>query len=240
MRWGCSKVPTRPCAGRAVLIDAHYDHLGRQNGYVYAGANDNASGTVAVMELARMFAASGTRPRRSLLFVVFGSEEQVMLGSYYYVAHPLRPLATTRAVLNLDMIARDEAQIPQSQGVLDIPPDTTNEINVVGGFYSPDLYKAIVHANDRTHLQISTKHDREHVLNTLYRCDHLPFLMHGVPAVWIFGGFHPGYHEPSDTVANLNFTKLQKVVQMTYGSARTIADADRPPRFEAAPRHTGP
>jgi len=88
-----------------VLLTAHYDHLGVQNGRVYRGANDNASGTVAVMELARMFAQSAPRPKRSLLFVVFGSEEEIMLGSFYYTAHPLRPLAGTRAVVNLDMIA---------------------------------------------------------------------------------------------------------------------------------------
>src|ERR1019366_10154737 len=88
-----------------ILITAHDDHLGVQNGHIYPGANDNASGTVAVMELARLFAGGDVHPRRSLLFVVFGSEEEGLLGSYYYVAHPLRPLATTRAVLNLDMIA---------------------------------------------------------------------------------------------------------------------------------------
>ncbi|HEY3836849.1 MAG TPA: M28 family peptidase, partial [Bryobacteraceae bacterium] len=95
-----------------IMITAHYDHLGVQNGHLYPGANDNASGSVAVMELARLFARGRMHPRRSLLFIVFGSEEEGLLGSYYYVANPLRPLATTRAVLNLDMIARDEAHIP--------------------------------------------------------------------------------------------------------------------------------
>src|SRR5262249_23580821 len=109
-----------------ILITGHYDHLGVQNGHLYPGANDNASASVAVMELARLFARAHVHPRRSLMFVVFGSEEQGLLGSYYYVAHPLRPLATTRAVLNLDMIARDEAHIPQSQGVVEIPGDTRN------------------------------------------------------------------------------------------------------------------
>src|SRR3954471_2946586 len=104
-----------------ILFTAHYDHLGIQNAYLYAGANDNASGTVAVMELARLFAAAPIRPKRSLLFVVFGSEEQLMMGSFFYTAHPLRPLDTTRAVLNLDMIGRDEQHIPQSEGVLEIP-----------------------------------------------------------------------------------------------------------------------
>ena len=210
--------------GETVLLTAHYDHLGLQRGRVYAGANDNASGTAGVMELARWFGGEKTRPRRSLLFAVFGSEEEGLLGSYYYVAHPARPLATTRAVLNLDMIARDEAHIPQSQGVLEIRPDTRNEINLVGVFYNPGLLASIQKANAATKFEISTKFDRDHDLNALWRCDHFPFLLHDVPAVWIFGGWHPGYHEPSDTVDQLNFSKLDKVVRLTYEAAKAIAD----------------
>jgi Zn-dependent M28 family amino/carboxypeptidase len=187
------------------------------------------------MELARLFAADSARPRRSVLLIVFGSEEEGLLGSYYYVEHPLRPLETTRAVLNLDMIARDEAHIPQSRGVLEIPADTSNEINLVGAFYSPELREAIVNANRKTGLELSDKFDRDHDLNTLFRCDHFPFLLHDVPAVWLFGGFHPGYHEPSDTVEKLNFPKMEKVVRLTYEAARSIADSDKTPRFVVKP-----
>jgi Zn-dependent M28 family amino/carboxypeptidase len=208
-----------------VILNAHYDHLGVQRGRLYAGANDNASGTAGVLELARWFAGEKTRPRRSLLFVVFGSEEEGLLGSYYYVAHPARALQTTRAVLNLDMIARDEAHIPQSQGVLDIRPDTRNEINLLGVFNHPALLAAIQKANAATQLEISTKFDRDHDLNALWRCDHFPFLLHDVPAVWIFGGWHPGYHEPSDTVDQLNFRKMEKVLRLTHESAKAIADS---------------
>jgi Zn-dependent M28 family amino/carboxypeptidase len=217
-----------------VMLTAHYDHLGVHNGRVYPGANDNASGTAGVMELARMFAANPPRPRRNLLFVVFGSEEEGLLGSYYYAAHPLRPLATTRAVLNLDMIARNEAHIPQSRGVVEIPTDTTNEINLVGVFHSRDLRDAIENANQKTGLQISAKFDRDHDLNALFRCDHFPFLVHDVPAVWFFGGWHPGYHEPSDTVDQLDFPKLEKVLRLAYWTARLVADSSAPPRFIAA------
>ena len=154
-----------------ILITAHYDHLGVRNGRVYPGANDNASGTVAVMELARLFAASGKRPKRSVLFLVFGPEEELMLGSFYYTAHPLRPLAGTRAVLNLDMIGRDEAHIPQSEGVLQIPADTRNGLNLVGTYYSPDLLAIIERENRSVGLALDTKFDRDHLLNALFRCD---------------------------------------------------------------------
>ncbi len=219
-----------------VMITAHYDHLGVHNGRVYPGANDNASGTVGVMELARLFAESPQRRRRSLLFVVFGSEEQLMLGSFYYTEHPLRPLEKTRAVLNLDMIGRDEAHIPQSEGVLEIPADTSNRINLVGANYSAELTAVIESADRGIGLGLDTKFDHDHLLNALFRCDHLPFLMAGVPAVWIFGGFHPGYHEPSDTVEKLNFPKMERVIRLTYRAATDIANADVPPRFEPMKR----
>jgi hypothetical protein len=214
-----------------ILLTAHYDHLGIQNGHLYPGANDNASGTVAVMELARLFAATATRPKRSLLFLVFGSEEQLMMGSFYYTAHPLRPLAGTRAVLNLDMIARNEQHIPQSEGVLQIPADTSNSLNLVGAYYSADLLSILERANRKTGLKLDTKFDRDHRLNALFRCDHLPFLLAGVPAVWLFGGFHPGYHEPSDTVDKLNFAQMEKVIQLAYAAALDVANAPAPPRF---------
>lgn len=227
---------TGELAKETVIVSAHYDHLGVRHGEVYRGANDNASGTVAVMELARMFAASGVRPKRSVLFIVFGSEEEGLLGSFYYTAHPLLPLETTRAVVNLDMIARDEAHIPQSRGVLEIPADTTNELNLVGTYYSPDLRQALVDANRHTRLELSTKFDRDHDLNVLYRCDHFPFLASGVPAVWLFGGFHPGYHEPVDTVDRLDFPKLEKVVQLAYWTVTSIASGERTPHFSPAGR----
>jgi hypothetical protein len=222
-----------------VMITAHYDHLGVQNGHLYPGANDNASGSVAVMELARLFAQSRVHARRSLMFVVFGSEEEGLLGSYYYVAHPLRPLATTRAVINLDMIARDEAHIPQSQGVVEIPADTRNQVNLVGAFYSRELESVIRKADEKVGLDITTKFDHDHDLNVLFRCDHFPFLLHDVPAVWIFGGFHPGYHEPSDTIDQLDFPKLDKVVRLAYESTMSLANAPSTPRFklESASSH---
>jgi hypothetical protein len=230
---------------QTVLVSAHYDHLGARNGNIYRGANDNGSGAAAVLELARAFAgtqagrqADGGRqpsapgPKRTILFVAFGSEEEGLLGSYYYAAHPLRPLAGT-VVVNLDMIGRDEAHIPQSEGVLDIPADTSNEVNLVGIFYSPELREVIRRENGKVGLTINEKFDRDHALNALFRCDHLPFLLHDVPAVWLFGGFHPGYHEPSDTVERLNFAKLMKIAGLTYLTAEELAGAPSLPRFSA-------
>ena len=86
---------------------------------------------------------------------------------------------------------------------------------------------------DAVGLTLDTKFDRDHTLNALFRCDHLPFLLAEVPAIWLFGGFHPGYHEPSDTVEKLNFTKMEKVIQLAYAAALELANAPTPPRFSA-------
>ena len=215
-----------------VMLSAHYDHLGIQKGHLYPGANDNASGTVGVLELARLFAESSNRPKRSILFVIFGSEEQGMIGSFYYRAHPLRPLATTRAVINLDMIGRDEAHIAQDENTLQIPADTSNLIDLVGTFYSPDLRSDLIAANKNIGLTLDTKQDADHTLNTLFRCDHLPFLIAHIPAVWLFGGFHPGYHEPSDTMDRLNYLKIAKVISLAYAASAYIGNEAQPPRFD--------
>jgi Zn-dependent M28 family amino/carboxypeptidase len=180
-----------------------------------------------MLEAARLLAAK--RPARSVLFVSFGSEEQLMLGSYYYVAHPLRPLAATRAVLNLDMVGRPEAHTPESDGAYDVTAGGSNQLNVVGGAFAPTLAPVLARAAAQAGMTLSDKFDRDSSMRALFRCDHLPFLQAGVPAVWLFGGFHPGYHEPSDTVDQLDFDKLEKVLALTVTAARTLGDADRSP-----------
>ena len=212
-----------------ILVTAHYDHLGVQNGKLYPGANDNASGIAALLEVARVI--TGERLPRSVLFVSFGSEEQLMLGSYYYVAHPLRPLETTRAVLNLDMIGRDEAHTPESAGAYEVTAGRSDQLNLVGASFSPDLAATLEREARRTGVTLSDKFDRDSSMRALFRCDHLPFLQKGIPAVWLFGGFHPGYHEPSDTIDQLDFDKMERTVRLAAAEVRALAHTAEPPRF---------
>ncbi len=212
-----------------ILVGAHYDHLGLQNGRLYAGANDNASGVAGMLEVARLVAQ---RPLpRSVLFVAFGSEEQLMLGSYHYVAHPLRPLETTVAVLNLDMIGRNEEHTPESLGAYELTAATPDQLNLVGAVFSRDLETVLATEAPGAGLTLSTKFDRDFHMRALFRCDHLPFLQKGVPAVWLFGGFHPGYHEPADTIDRLDFEKMARVVRLTVGAVGALAVAPAAPRF---------
>jgi Zn-dependent M28 family amino/carboxypeptidase len=221
-----------------VLVTSHYDHLGIQNGKRYPGANDNGSGTVAMVEVARQLADA--RLGRTVLFVSFGSEEQLMLGSYHYVANPLRPLATTRAVLNLDMIGRNEEHTPDSVGAYDITAGRSDQLNLVGAAYSPELAELLHRTATRGGMTLSDKFDRDSSMRTLFRCDHLPFLQKGVPAIWLFGGFHPGYHEPVDTVDLLDFDKMSRVVRLTADAVRALASTPTPPRFRYRPAAAGP
>ena len=214
-----------------VILAAHYDHLGSVGDKYFPGANDNASGAAAVMELARSLAASRIRPRRSILFAVFGSEEEGTLGSFHYIRHPLRPLEGTVAVLDLDMIGRNETPGPETDGRWRVPPDTANSLDPVGTQFSPELRRLMEAANRRVGLKLDFRLDADHSLEILQRCDHYPFALAHIPSVWLFGGFHPEYHEITDTVDRLNFTKMLKVAQLTMRLAWELANQDGRPKF---------
>lgn len=216
-----------------IILSGHYDHDGMRNGQIFHGADDNGSGTVGVIELARAFAANPAKPKRSLVFVVFAAEERGLLGSYYYAAHPLRPLDTTRAVINFDMIGRNEAASAQTEGLMKIGSDTSNELNLIGTVNSPD-YRAVVEREDEVvGLHLNYKWDDDAALNVFQRSDQFPFAVHDIPAIWWFTGFHPDYHQPTDTVEKINFVKMEKIVRLAYLSAWVFADESSVPRFSA-------
>jgi Zn-dependent M28 family amino/carboxypeptidase len=190
---------------------------------------------VGVVELAHAFAKNPFQPRRSLLFVVFAAEERGLLGSYYYLQHPLRPLETTRAVINFDMIGRNETPSDQTQGLSEIAPDTSNELNLVGAKYSPDFRAAVEHANSRIGLNLNYKWDDDAALNIFFRSDQFPFVLCDIPAFWFFTGFHPDYHQGDRHGRPHNFAKMEKIVRLAYLTGWSLADAPTPPRFIANP-----
>jgi Zn-dependent M28 family amino/carboxypeptidase len=154
-----------------------------------------------------------------------------MLGSYYYVSHPLRPLDRTIAAINLDMIGRNEEHTAESVGAYDVTAAGRNQLNLVGAVFSPDLERVLMKEASAAGLALSSKFDRDSSMRTLFRCDHLPFLQKGIPAVWLFGGFHPGYHEPVDTVDRLDFEKLANAVRLTVSSVQALGAGAAVPRF---------
>ena len=227
-------------AAETIIISAHHDHDGASPGAggkldIWHGADDNGSGTVGVVELAHAFAANPLRPKRSILFVVFAAEERGLLGSYYMAAHPLRPLATTRAMINFDMIGRDEAKSDQTDGLIDIPADTGNRLNLIGAAYSPDFRNTVVAANRLVGLTLDDRFDHENALNTFFRSDQFPFVLHDIPAFWFFTGFHPDYHHTTDTPDKIDYPKMLKILQLSYLSAWEFANQSGYPRFVADP-----
>ena len=213
-----------------IVFSGHFDHEGAGPAGIYHGADDNGSGTVGVVALAQAFAANPVKPRRSLLFIVFAAEERGLLGSYYYVSHPLRPLAGTRAQINFDMIGRNEAADPRV--ITEISSDTTNQFGLIGTHYSPDYRETVERQNKTVGLDITYKWDLDAYNGVLFRSDQYPFLLHDIPAVWWFTGFHPDYHQVTDTVEKINFEKMAKIVKLAYLSGFEFADAQNAPRLE--------
>jgi Peptidase family M28/PA domain len=222
-------------AGETIIISGHHDHDGQSGKDIWHGADDNGSGTVGVVELAHAFASNAARPKRSILFVVFASEERGLLGSYYMADHPLRPLATTRAMINFDMIGRNETASPQTEGLIEIPSDTTNRLNLIGALYSPDYDRVVKEENKSVGLVLDDRFDHESALNVFFRSDQFPFVLHDVPAFWWFTGFHPDYHHTTDTAEKINYSKMTKILQLAYLTAWRFGDAAAGPKFVPNP-----
>lgn len=221
--------PDQPAGG----VDEHGNPIapGPKCMHIWHGADDNGSGTVGVVNLARAFAANPERPKRSILFVVFAAEERGLLGSYYMAQHPLRPLATTRAQINFDMIGRDEKPSRQTDGLIDIPPDTSNRLNLIGALYSPDYDAIVKQENAHVGLTLDDRFDHDSVLNVFFRSDQFPFVLHDVPAFWWFTGFHPDYHHITDTVEKIDFPKMKKILDLAYLTAWRFGDDATTPKF---------
>ena len=224
-----------------IIISAHHDHDGMSGNEIWHGADDNGSGTVGVVALAHAFAANakatnGIRPKRSILFVVFASEERGLLGAFHMAAHPLRPLETTRAMINFDMIGRNEEESEQTKGLLSIPADTTNRLNLIGALYSPAYQHTVEQNNKYIGLDLDDRFDHEAALNVFFRSDQFPFVLHNIPAFWWFTGFHPDYHHTTDTADRINYVKMAKILRLAYLTAFDFAADSPAPKFRESPQ----
>ena len=223
-----------------VLITAHHDHDGASGNEIWHGADDNGSGTVGVVALAHAYAANletprGEKPKRSILFVVFAAEERGLLGSFYMAAHPVRPLDTARAMINFDMIGRDETESNQTRGLINVPADTTNRLNLIGGLYSPDYKRVVETENKYVGLDLDDRFDHDAALNIFFRSDQFPFVLHDIPAFWWFTGFHPDYHQTSDTADRIDYVKMTKILRLAYLTGFAFANDPIPPKFVENP-----
>ena len=209
-----------------LIITAHYDHVGvKPNGegdLIHNGADDDGSGTVAVMELAKVFAQAkreGKGPRRSILFMLVTAEEKGLLGSDYYTQNPVFPLEKTVVNLNIDMIGRRDPQHSNSDPY----------VYVIGADkLSTELNEISEETNKRyTNLIFDyTYNDVNHPDRLYYRSDHWNFAKKNIPIIFYFDGIHEDYHKPSDEIEKIEFDLLTKRTQCIFYTAWEIANRD--------------
>lgn len=199
-----------------VVVGAHYDHVGSIRGglrlfkkdSIWNGADDNASGTSALLEIAKILGDPKFRSKRTLVLIAFAGEEYGLIGSSYYAAHPSFPLTKTVAMLNMDMIGRND----------------TRDLYVCGTKYSKNLSALLDQSNRSFRLQKTEAF--------LSRSDQYSFYRKGIPVLFFSSGMHRDYHEVSDESGKINFEKIQKVAQLVYRILKKTADQSEKPDFK--------
>ena len=209
-----------------IVITSHYDHIGKkphgQGDLINNGADDDGSGTVAVLQLATVFAQAkkdGNGPRRSILFMTVAGEENGLLGSEYYTQYPVYPLENTVVNLNIDMIGRRDEQHKES------PP----YVYVIGADkLSTALHELSESVNEKfTKLVFDyTYNDENHPARLYYRSDHWNFAQKNIPIIFYFDGIHEDYHQPSDEVDKIEFDLLTLRSKCIFYTAWEIANRE--------------
>lgn len=206
-----------------LVISAHYDHVGTKNGAIFNGADDDGSGTVALLEIAQAFQIAkkeGHGPKRSILFLHVTGEEHGLLGSKFYSENPIFPLTSTIADINIDMIGRR-----------DNDHSNANYVYVIGANrLSSDLDSICTKVNKYTHLDLDYKYNDPADPNHFYqRSDHYNFAKHGIPSVFLFNGTHADYHQKTDTPEKIEYDALTKRAQYAFNIAWELANRENRP-----------
>ncbi len=205
-----------------IVISAHFDHLGMNGDEIYYGADDDGSGTVAILEIAQAFqeaVTEGNGPKRSILFLHVTGEEKGLLGSKYYTNFPVFPLENTVTNLNIDMIGR----------VDDTHTNNPNFVYLIGSDkLSAELHNLSEEINIRfTQLDLDYTYNDENDPNRFYyRSDHYNFAKNNIPIIFYFNGTHQDYHRISDTPDKINYEVLAKRAQLIFYTAWEIANRE--------------
>jgi Zn-dependent M28 family amino/carboxypeptidase len=206
-----------------IVISAHYDHLGVKGKKVYNGADDDGSGTVALLEIAQAFAEAkraGYGPRRTIVFIAFTGEEKGLLGSKFYVSNPTYPLEKTVCNLNIDMVGRiDKAH-----------EKDTNYVYIIGS----DMLSTQLHALNEKANELYGKLGLDYKYNDpkdknrfYYRSDHYNFAKNNIPVIFYFNGVHEDYHRDTDEIHKINFWMLEKRARLVFYTAWLVANQEK-------------
>jgi aminopeptidase YwaD len=221
----------------AIIVGAHYDHLGRggegslapRSGEIHHGADDNASGTAGVLELARLFTSQRPRPKRTIVFMCFSGEEEGLLGSSYYVNHPIVPLANTIAMINMDMIGRMKARklIIGGVGTAKEWRDLigTGAIRLAGA--SDSVLPVSGNSRPASTLEPTKTFDLTLQEDGYGPSDHSSFYSKQIPVLFFWTGTHNDYHKPSDTFDKINYTDEARVLSLVARIVRDLDNADK-------------
>ena len=209
-----------------LIITAHYDHLGKKDTSIYNGADDNASGTSAILEIAEAFMKAKkdyVGPRRSVLIMAVSGEEKGLLGSKYYTENPIYSLEKTIANLNVDMIGRIDKHHKNGDYIYLIGSDRL----------STELHNISEEVN-RKHFNLEldyTFNDKDDPNRYYYRSDHYNFAKNNIPVIFYFNGIHKDYHKPTDTKEKIDFKKIQKISRYIFLTAWELANRDERPKL---------
>lgn len=197
---------------QAIVIGAHYDHVGYIKGkaesgqdYIFNGADDNASGTVGLLQIARAFSIA-ERPRRSVIFIAFAGEEKGLYGSRVYVETPLWPLEQTKAMFNMDMIGRNDG----------------DAVTIIGYSKSPDLHA--INREENRFIGLDLRYDGEQYFR---RSDQYNFARKGIPVLFYNTGEHEDYHRVSDNPDKVNAGKIAMIARLVFRTTWRAANTDQ-------------
>lgn len=207
-----------------IVLSAHYDHVGvDDNGNIYNGADDDGSGTVAMLEIAQAFQQAvkeGNGPKRSILFLHVTGEEIGLYGSKYYTENPLFPLENTVANLNTDMIGRID---PNKK-------ENPNYIYLIGSDKLSQELHDLSEAVNEQYIQLEldyTFNDENDPNRFYYRSDHYNFAKNNIPIIFYFNGVHEDYHKPTDTPDKIEYELMAKRTQLIFQTAWEVANREK-------------
>ncbi|WP_452220882.1 M28 family peptidase [Lacinutrix salivirga] len=217
-----------------IVISAHLDHEGVKDGEIYNGADDDGSGTVAILEIAEAFAQAvkdGNGPKRSILFLNVTGEEKGLLGSQYYTDYdPIFPLEDTMANLNIDMIGRTDPKRKEGD---------RNYLYLIGSDkLSTDLHNISEEVNTKyANIELDyTFNDDNDPNRFYYRSDHYNFAKNNIPVIFYFNGTHDDYHRPSDTPDKIEYDLLENRTRLIFYTAWELANRDAKIVVDKAPK----